>query len=62
MFEFIVDVLNTILSAIGWKKITDEKDDATSWKNKTSKFIGLIVVFIMAIHQYNFDCQTYYRK
>ena len=30
MFEFIVDVLTTILSAIGWKKITDEKDDVTS--------------------------------
>lgn len=30
MFEFIVDVLGTILSAIGWKKITDEKDEVTS--------------------------------
>ena len=25
MFEIIVDFLGTILSAIGWKKITDEK-------------------------------------
>ena len=30
MFEIIVDVLDTILSAISWKKITDEKDDVTS--------------------------------
>ena len=27
MFEIIVDFLGTILSAIGWKKITDEKDE-----------------------------------
>jgi hypothetical protein len=26
MFEIIVDFLGTILSAIGWKKITDEKE------------------------------------
>ena len=31
-------------------------------KNKTLKFIRLIVVFIMAIGQYDFEIQTYYRK
>ena len=61
MFEIIVDFLGTILSAIGWKNI-DKEDDATSWKNKTLKFIRLIVVFIMAIGQYDFEIQTYYRK
>ena len=32
MFEIIVDFLGTILSAIGWKKITDEKEEVTSIK------------------------------
>ena len=42
MFEIIVDFLGTILSAIGGKKITDEKEEDfyEKWNYRKSKTRG----------------------